>query len=167
MAESPKERLDRETIELLNELRVILPGVQVLLAFLLTAPFNQRFNAITATERAAYFLALLCTAAATALLIAPSALHRILWRGREKEFVLRLSNLFTIAGLVLVATGIVSAVGLVTSVLYGQGLTVAVTVGAALLFGVLWFALPLLRRASGGDDAGGPGEESAEPTGAR
>jgi len=78
--ESKEEQLDRELIELLNELRVALPGVQVLFAFLLGVPFTQRFGEVTDIQKDAYFLTFLCTAIATALLIAPSAYHRLNWR---------------------------------------------------------------------------------------
>src|SRR6185437_57648 len=76
--ESEKERVDRELIELLNELRVALPGVQVLFAFLLVVPFQQRFAAVTDFQKTLYFVSLLLAAGACALLVAPSAYHRIL-----------------------------------------------------------------------------------------
>src|SRR5512132_812051 len=98
--ESRKERLDRELGELLQELRVILPGVQVLLAFLLTAPFQQRFGSITGSMRNAFFAAIVCATVATACLIAPSAHHRMRWRAGDKERLVRIGNRMTIVGTV-------------------------------------------------------------------
>ena len=137
---------DRELLELLNELRVALPGVQVLFAFLLTVPFSQRFGAITATQRAVYFAAFLSTAAASALLIAPTAIHRMQWRARDKEALLRISNVLAIAGTACLAIAIVCVTFVITDVIYGGGLTPLVTGIAAGVFALLWFALPLYRR---------------------
>ena len=96
--EDRSERLDRELIELLNELRVALPGVQVLFGFLLAVPFSQGWQRVTDTERLVFFLTFLSTAIATVLLIAPSAQHRILWRARDKEALLRRANALALAG---------------------------------------------------------------------
>src|SRR5512132_3521469 len=86
--ESKEERQDRELIELLNELRVALPGVQVLFAFLLGVPFTQRFGQMSELQKDVYFVTFLCAAASTALLIAPSAYHRLEWRQGDKEHLL-------------------------------------------------------------------------------
>src|SRR3712207_6753340 len=96
--EDRQARTARELIELLNELRVALPGVQVLFAFLLTVPFAQRFAQITATQKKVYFASVLCVALATAFLIAPTAYHRIQFRERDKEQMLITSNHFAIVG---------------------------------------------------------------------
>jgi Family of unknown function (DUF6328) len=101
-------KLDRELDELLQELRVALPGVQVLFTFLLTIPFAQRFTSISGTQKTVYFVAFLSTAAATAFLIAPSAYHRIQWRQRDKERMLRTSTSFTLLGLSLLTVAIAS-----------------------------------------------------------
>src|SRR3954470_23935070 len=95
--ETEKERLDRNLIELLNELRVALPGVQVLFAFLLAVPFNQRFAEVTDFQRDVYFATLMCTAVATALLLAPSTLHRIQFRQDDKKFIVSSANRYAIA----------------------------------------------------------------------
>jgi hypothetical protein len=87
-----QKKLDRELIELLNELRVALPGVQVLFAFLLTVPFSQRFTTITPTQVRVYFASVLATAAATAFLIAPTAYHRLHFRERSKDEMMVTSN---------------------------------------------------------------------------
>src|SRR4029079_17490593 len=98
-AESKDESLDRELIECLNELRVALPGVQVLFAFLLGVPFTQRFSEVSDLQKDVYFLTFLCTAVATALLIAPSAYHRLEWRQGDKGYLLVISNRLAIAGI--------------------------------------------------------------------
>src|ERR671915_2552323 len=101
--ESKGERLDRELMELLQGLRVVMPGVQVLLAFLLTAPFQQRFAQLPGSLRNAYFASIACATLATAFLIAPSAQHRLLFRTREKERLLRIGNQLAIVGTLFLA----------------------------------------------------------------
>ena len=147
MAEDDKERRDRELIELLNELRVALPGVQVLFAFLLTVPFSQRFGSLTSMQRNLYYAAFLCTAAASALLIAPTSYHRISFRTRDKERMLITSTRLAIAGAAFLALAIVLAVWVITDVLFGGAWVIAATVGASIVYGWLWYALPLKRRA--------------------
>jgi predicted membrane channel-forming protein YqfA (hemolysin III family) len=144
--ESRDERLDRELIELLNELRVVLPGVQVLFAFLLAVPFSQRFEQLTAVQEDVFFAAFLCTAVATALLIAPSVYHRLRWRKRDKDQILRTSNRLAIAGTAFLAAAIVAVVYLVTDLIYGAVTSIVVTLAAAAMFGWLWYGLPLVRR---------------------
>ncbi|CAN5325121.1 hypothetical protein BH18ACT12_BH18ACT12_02890 [soil metagenome] len=104
--ESNEERHDRELIELLNELRVALPGVQVLFAFLLTVPFSNGFPKLGGFDRDIYFVAFIATAVSTVLLIAPSSYHRLRWRQRDKERMLVISNYLTIAGLAALAVAI-------------------------------------------------------------
>ena len=144
--ESAAERANRELIELLNELRVALPGVQVLFAFLLTVPFTQRFEDITADQRAVYFAAFVCTAIASILLIAPSSYHRLRWRQRDKERLLRTSNTFAIAGVVFLGMAITAAVFLVTDVMFGLAWTALVAGLVAGLVSWCWLGLPLWRR---------------------
>jgi hypothetical protein len=144
--ESPKERVDRELIELLNGLRVILPGVQVLLAFLLTVPFSQGFARSTSTDRIVYFATVLLTVAATGALTMPAAYHRIRFRQGDKEQMLRISNVFAIAGLVLLTFAMASVVFLITSVLYGIGAAIPVAVVVLAVLGFSWFAVPLFRK---------------------
>ena len=144
--ESDKERIDRELIELLNELRVALPGVQVLFAFLLVVPFQQRFATVTSFQKTTYFVTLLLAAASCAFLIAPSAHHRILFRAREKEHLLRTANALAIAGIGFLAAAIVGVLTLITDYLYGTTTTIIVTATAATVFAALWYALPLRRR---------------------
>jgi hypothetical protein len=148
--ESKAERLDRELIELLNGLRVILPGVQVLFAFLLTVPFTQRFEAVTEAQRDVYFAAILCSAAAAALLIAPSSYHRLRWRQHDKERLLRTSNRLAIAGTVFLVVSVSCVVFVITDLLFDGSTAAAVTAVTAAVYCWLWFGVPLARRVQDG-----------------
>ena len=143
--EDEKERRDRQLIELLNELRVALPGVQVLFAFLLIVPFSQRFSGVTPLQRNAYFATLLCTAMSAILLIAPSSHLRVLWRQHAKEETLLTSNRLTIAGLAFLALAMTGAVFMITDFLFGGVLAVVVAVGIGGAFAWFWYGRPLLR----------------------
>ena len=145
--EDKGERLDRELIELLNELRVALPGVQVLFGFLLTVPFSQGWSEVTESERRVFFVTFISTAIATALLIAPSAQHRILWRAQDKEALLRRANILALSGTFFLAVAVTGAVWVVTDLIYREAPTALVTAGIAGLFAWIWFAAPLIRRA--------------------
>jgi MFS family permease len=144
--EDEKERLDRELIELLNELRVALPGVQVLFAFLLTVPFSARFADVTAGQRAAYFVSFLAAALGTALLIAPSSYHRLRFRHGDKKRLLFTSNLMVIAGMAFVAVAMTGVVFVITDVLFGVFTASAITALIAGWFAWFWYGLPLVRR---------------------
>jgi predicted neutral ceramidase superfamily lipid hydrolase len=144
--ETPGERANRELIELLNELRVALPGVQVLFAFLLTVPFTQRFGELGPGDRRVYFAAVVSTAVATVLLIAPTAHHRLRFRSGVKESLLRASNVFAVVGLVLVAFAMTAVTYIVANMLYAgrvPAITAACLAGA---FAVVWFVLPFVYR---------------------
>jgi len=144
--ETPLERCDRNLVELMQEVRVVQTGVQVLFAFLLTAPLASRFPELTSFQRYDYFLTLLATGAAAVLLIAPTAFHRILFRRGDKEYLVVTANRFTLAGLACVALSMIGALLLVTDLMF-DGATVYVTVAiASLACAVLWCVLPLLRR---------------------
>ena len=143
--EDPKERVDRELIELLNELRVALPGVQVLFAFLLILPFQQGFAKISDLDRGIYFATLLMTSAATALLMAPTSWHRLRFRAGDKERMLRVSNRLAIAGTLILALSMTLVVYLITDVLL-EGWAPFVAAANALFFSVFWYVLPLSRR---------------------
>jgi hypothetical protein len=144
--ESRDERLDRNLAELLQELRVALPGVQVLFAFLLVVPFNQRFTATTPPQRAIYFVTLLLTAAASVFLIAPSVHHRLQFRRQEKEEIVVIGNGLAVVGLALLAVAMTGAVALVTDFLAGDG-AAALTGGLLLfLFAAIWYVLPIGHR---------------------
>jgi hypothetical protein len=140
-----ESRLDRELIELLNELRVTLPGVQVLFAFLLIVPFSNRFEQVTQLQKSVYFVALLAAAAGSAFLIAPTPYHRIRFRDHDKESLLRISNRFALIGTGFVAIGITSAVFLVTDFIFNMVAALAVTAAVALAIGGLWYVVPLTR----------------------
>src|SRR3954463_10460911 len=112
------EDLDRELIELLNELRVALPGVQVLFAFLLAVPFANGWTRVTELQRDLFFVAFLATAASSILLIAPSSYHRLRWREGDKEQMLRTSNRLAIAGTVFLAIGMTAGVFPIGGILF-------------------------------------------------
>ncbi|MDQ3065696.1 MAG: DUF6328 family protein [Actinomycetota bacterium] len=144
--ENREERVNRELIELLNEVRVALPGVQVLFAFLLAVPFAQRFEDVTNLQRDAYLVALIGTMLGSLFLIAPTAHHRIRFRDPDKESVLMLANAFTIVGTVFLALSMTAVVFLVTDLLFKGLFTAVVTSVTAALFTVVWFVLPLVQR---------------------
>ena len=145
--ESRSERINRELIELINELRVALVGVQVLFAFLLAVPFAQGFADVTNLQKSIFFIVLCATAIASALMVAPSAYHRINFRAKDKEQMLRTSNALMLGGLGFLAISIIGAVVLVADFIYGSAVTTiaCAVVGLALFVG-LWFVLPVLRR---------------------
>ena len=148
-AESESERLDRNLQEMLGELRVALPGVQVLFAFLLVVPFNQRFAQVTQFQKTVFFATLLCTAASTVCLIAPTAHHRLEFRRQDKQRIVRTGNRIVILGLLLLAIAMTGAVLFVTDFLYSSTTTIAAAGGVGLAFAVLWYAIPLRRLAQG------------------
>jgi hypothetical protein len=146
--ETELERYDRNLTELMAELRVALPGVQVLFGFLLVAPFNARFGHTSEFERRLYLAALLLTLLASILLIAPTIWHRLEFRQGRKYDVVVAGNRLTIAGLAVLATAMTTAIALVTHYLFGQTTAIITTIVAAIGFVTLWFALPLRRRRS-------------------
>jgi membrane-bound acyltransferase YfiQ involved in biofilm formation len=145
--EDQKDRLDRELLELLNELRVAIPGIQVLFAFLLTVPFTQQFAKVSQFQEDVYFVTLLLACLASAFLIAPSAYHRIQFRQQDKRQMLETSNRLAIVGLGLLALAMTSTVLLITDLLFTTTTVIVVTGLIGLTFAGLWYALPLSRRA--------------------
>jgi len=146
VSERSKEDLDRELIELLNELRVALPGVQVLFAFLLAVPFASGWTRVTNLQRDVFFVAFIATAAASILLIAPSAYHRLRWREGDKEQMLQTSNRLAIWGTIFLAIGMTAVVFLISDILFKAwwaALTAALVGGG---FAWFWYGLPLSRR---------------------
>jgi hypothetical protein len=144
--ESEDERLDRELEELLQELRVALPGVQILFAFLLVVPFNNGFGRTSELQRDVWFAALLLALAAVACLIAPSAYHRIRFRDFDKERLVTTATRLSVVGLVFLAAALAASAFFVTDFVFGgttAALVAAVAVGA---LGGLWFALPVSRK---------------------
>ena len=144
--ETEHERVDRNLNELLGELRVALPGVQVLFAFLLTVPFQQRFQQATSFDKNVYFVTLCSTAVASILLIAPSAYHRMEFRLQDKAHIVQVANWFAIAGFAFLGIGMTGAILLVTNYLFGSPTSVIVACCAAAFFITLWYALPIRRR---------------------
>jgi hypothetical protein len=143
--ETSAERLDRNFTELLGELRIALPGVQVLFAFLLTVPFAQGFVDLSGFERGVYFSVLLLTALASAFLIAPTAYHRLLFRQGRKEEILFFANRAAVIGLAALALAITGSILLIAHFLFGPGAAIAAASATALVFGTLWYLLPALR----------------------
>ncbi len=144
--ESEQERRARELIELLQELRVVLPGVQVLFAFLLTVPFSAGFGSVSPLQQAVFFGTLVCTALSAGLLIAPSAHHRILWRQRAREHRLRVANRLAIAGMILLVPGMVGVMFVITDILFGSTLAATATAVVTSFFVYVWFVLPIRYR---------------------
>jgi hypothetical protein len=147
--ESDEEQLNRQLDQLLQELRVAMPGVQLLFAFLLAVPFNQRFAQTTEFQKDVYVVTLLCSALASALFIAPTAYHRIMFRHRDKPHLIRTATRMALAGLTLLALAMTGAVMLVVDFLFKDATVVVCTAIVALSFGWLWFGLPVTRRLLG------------------
>lgn len=149
----------REWTEILNEIRVALPGVQLLFGFLLTAPFTEAFRLMSEVRRYGYFICFLSTTLSTAFLIAPSVYHRLHWRRDvgDKELMLRTCNRLAITGIVFLALAMTSAVYVITGAFGGRVVAALVSIAAGLLFATLWFALPLARRGAERQRSPGPG----------
>ena len=145
-SESPLERIDRNTIELMGELRVAGTGIQVLFAFLLVVPFNQRFAKLSAFERHDYFVTLLCIAGAAALLIAPAIHHRLLFRLGEKPYLVSVANSTTIAAVALLSVGFTGILVLISDFMFGELSAIVVGTIAGVSLAALWFGIPIRRR---------------------
>jgi SNF family Na+-dependent transporter len=157
--ETEEERLDRNLAELLQELRVALPGVQVLFAFLLAVPFQKGFEEVTEFQKIVYFATLILTAISAAMLISPTAYHRITFRYQQKRRLVYYANRFSIVGLALLALAMSGAILLITDVLFSTAAAIVAAVLALAVFGFFWFALPLRRRlelSSGQEPLGKP-----------
>ncbi len=144
--ETPDAKEDRQLIELLNELRVALPGVQMLFGFMLAVPFTQRFGSLSDRQRLVFYVAFLATAAASVCFITPASFHRIIWQRGAKGRMLRISSGLTITGTIFLGVAIGCVVGFLSSFLYSS--VVAATASAAVLgsITVLWYSIPLLLR---------------------
>jgi Family of unknown function (DUF6328) len=144
--ESELERLDRNTVELLNELRVASTGIQVLFAFLLVVPFNTGFSKLSSFDRYVYFVTLLCIAVAAALLIAPSIHHRLLFRQNQKAYLVSMGTTLAIIAGGFLAVGMTGILVLISDVVFGAATAGIVGVVAAVTLAGLWFAMPLRQR---------------------
>jgi hypothetical protein len=145
--ESEEQRADRNLSDLLQELRVALPGVQVLFAFLLTVPFTQRFDQLSDFEEKLYFGVLISVALATVLLVAPTVGHRILFRRQQKEYLVTVANRLAMIGMFLLAVSMCGAIAVISAFLFGAATAVISTAVMAAAFLGFWFAGPLMRRA--------------------
>ena len=144
--ESQPERLDRNTVELLNELRIAGTGIQVMFAFLLILPFNRGWTRVDAFQRTVYFITLLVVALAAFLLLAPPIHHRLLFRHGEKPFLIRTGNYMAIAGMICLGVGFVGILVLVSDYVVGGDAPLIVGVLATAVIVGLWFVVPLVRR---------------------
>ena len=144
--ETPTERLDRNWADLLQELRVVQTGVQLLTGFLLTLPFQARFEQLSMRQRDLYLLTVAFSVLATGLVIAPVGVHRILFRQRARRQLVSAAHRFALAGLIALSLAVVGVSALIFDVVRGTsaGWMAAVVVSA--LLGGLWFAVPLALR---------------------
>jgi FtsH-binding integral membrane protein len=144
--ETEAERDDRNLIELLQELRVAGLGVQVLFGFLLSIPFTTKFGDLSHAQRGLYVATLLLAAVSTALLLAPVAYHRLVFRQHRKGQLVKDANMLAILGLAAVGLAVSSAVLLVVSYVDRGASVLLITLFVVCLFAALWFVLPLARR---------------------
>lgn len=144
--ESRAHQLDRNWAELVQELRVIGTGVQILFAFLLSISFQARFAQTDRFQKDLYLGTLLASGLAAALFIAPVALHRFLFQFRVKDEIVRLTTRLAVGGLAAVAVSMVGAVWLVSDWVGGATFGAAAAVSAVVVLGGAWFAVPLLLR---------------------
>ena len=159
MHETQKDRLNRNLDQLLQELRVVLPGVQVLFAFLLAVPFSTRFDRVDQFERVVFFIALIFTAISVVLLLAPSIQHRILFRHDQKRYLVHMGTILTIAGMTALAIAITLSLVLVADFLFGGWAAAITGVAAFLAMGTIWYVLPIERRRA----AGPPRDDPDDP----
>jgi len=152
--ETPMQRADRAYAEILQEVRVAQTGVQILFAFLLALAFQARFGGITGFQRGTYVVTLILCAGATALLIAPAAFHRMIYRRRLKQHLVRVANRLALSGLVLLLLSMASAVLLIMDVVLGLVPAILLAAGVLVWFTMWWFVLPMHSRGQlGSNDA--------------
>jgi cation transport ATPase len=145
-SEDEQDRLNRQMMELLNELRVAMPGVQILFGFLLTVPFQQRFSQVNDFQQTVYFVTLVMAAAAAAFLIAPSGYHRVMFEQQDRPNIIRIGTVQLLVGLGALAIAMNGAVLLVTDVLFAAGTVTVTVVLLSTLYFTLWFGFGLVRR---------------------
>ena len=147
-----RRKRDQELIEILNEVRVALAGASVLFGFLLVVPFNSGWDGATDSQRAAYVVAFLATLLSVVGFMTPTAYHRLRWRERNKERMLRISHAGTICGIGLLAVAMTAATYLVIDEMTTTAVAAVVTAIAGAVFAGVWFALPLSRPYDRWDD---------------
>ncbi len=151
--ETPLERLDRNTVELLNELRVAGTGIQVLFGFLLIGPFNARFGRLSQFERDVYLVALVCIAVSTVLLIAPTVMHRLVFRQGQKRFLVTIGTRLMVIASGFLGVGMTAIVLLVSDLVAGALAAAIIASVVAMLIVALWFVVPLLYRRAAADES--------------
>lgn len=144
--ETAAERLEREHEELFHELRSIIPGAEVLFAFLLTVAFTERMETLTSVQRGVYYGTFMCAGTSLVLLLSPSAFHRVRFRHRDKDAMMRKANVEAIAALALISTSIAGAVFLITDLLFSTVLATVTGVAIWAVASTLWWIVPLSRR---------------------
>ena len=150
MDETQDERLQREHEQLFHELRAIIPGVEVLFAFMLTVAFTERFERLTDVQRWVYYATFLCAGVAILLLLAPASFHRVRFRQDDKEAMMRTANVEAISALVLISLAIAGTVFLITDLMFSSGAAAAVSAAIWLATSALWWGVPLAREAADG-----------------
>jgi hypothetical protein len=148
-SETPEERLQREHDQLFHELRAIIPGVEVLFAFMLTVAFTERFQRLTDVQRWVYYLTFLCAGTGLLLLLAPASYHRVQFRRGDKEAMMRIANVEALAALILISFAVAGTVFLITDLMFATVAALAVASTMWGLVGVLWWVVPLARRLFG------------------
>jgi hypothetical protein len=148
---SPEEKRDRQMVELLNELRVALPGVQILFAFLLAVPFTPGWEQVTNFQRDVFYGTLVATGLATACLIAPTAAHRLRFHQGDRTWLIESANVLAIIGLVALAIAIWGAFLLITDFLYDGARVWVFSIGFGAVLAGLWFVRPIVRGRTAGD----------------
>lgn len=146
LGETRKQRVNRELTELIGELRVALPGVQMLFAFLLTVPFYGRFEVLTSLSRYVFFSTFTFTTIAAVFMIAPSSNHRISFRAEDKERLLLRANSFAIVGIAFLALAICGVMFFIAGMVLGQAWAPYSAGATAILIGLTWYLAPLVRK---------------------
>lgn len=141
--ETPAKRLDRNWSELVQEIRVVQTGVQLLTGFLLTLPFQQRFSQLTHPEKALYLATVCLSISATAFLQAPVSVHRGLFRRHQREQAVQTAHYLSMVGIALLAGAIIGVAALIFDVVAGTTSAIVVTVATVVVLAVLWLAIPL------------------------
>src|SRR5262249_26075202 len=142
---------DRQLVELLNELRVALPGAQFLFAFLLAVPFAARFGEVSEGMKILFAVCLFSTLAATVLLMAPAVYHRVRWQVGNKTDVIEVAHRMFLIGMSCLAVAMTTAVWFVSAFLLGTAAGVVALGVSSLLLALTWLVLPLKARERGDD----------------